>query len=326
MPSGAPDMPDHLTDALPEKACIPPAVKTAGAPAGLPARESAALTRHPERTGLRFTVVPRWCVRAQGADCTRCVEACPHGAIALTGATPEIDPAACTDCGLCQGVCDAFSSTERTVQDAAVRVLRAAARGDAVYVACEDTVPQEAKPAANTVALPCLAAGCAEFWALALTAETPVVAVCDLSQCAACEKAGEGALDMFSHAIEQAQAWTGRSVGFAEEAPLERTLVEDYARNSEFDRRGIFRKLAVDATEAANGTRRAKTSTVLQDFQERQERLRATARLSDPENGKFDGFGAAGFTPRFVSPRERMLEQACERLPCIAERMVANRP
>lgn len=313
-------MPEHLTDALPEKACTPPAVKTAGAPAGLPARESAALTRHPERAGLRFTIVPRWCVRAQGADCAHCVEACPHGAIALTGAAPEIDPAACADCGLCQGVCDAFSSTERTVQDAAARVLRAAARGDAVYVACEDTVPTEAKPAANTVALPCLAAGCVEFWALALTAETPVVAVCDLSQCAACEKAGEEALDMFSRAIEQAQAWTGRSVGFAEEAPLERTLVEDYARNSEFDRRGIFRKLAVDATEAANGTRRAKTSTVLQDFQERQERLRATARLSDPENGKFDGFGAAGRAPRLVSPRERMLEQARERLPIIAER------
>ena len=281
---------------------------------------SGSCTIHPERAGLRFTIVSRWCARAQGSDCERCVETCPHGAIALGARAPEIDPATCTDCGVCQGVCDAFSSTERTVQDAAARALRAAERGDAVYVACEDLLPDDAKPAANTVALPCLAAGCAEFWALALTAETPVVAVCDLSQCAACEKAGEGALDMFSHAIEQAQAWTGRSVGFAEEAPIECTLVEDYARNGEFDRRGIFRKLAVDATEAANGTRRVKTSSVLQDFRERQERLRATARLSDPEDGKFDGFGAAGRAPRLVSPRERMLEQARECLPIIAER------
>lgn len=277
-------------------------------------------TIHPERAGLRFTIVSRWCARAQGSDCERCVETCPHGAIALGARAPEIDPATCTDCGVCQGVCDAFSSTERTVHDAAARALRAAERGDAVYVACEDLLPDDAKPAANTVTLPCLAAGCAEFWTLALTAETPVIAVCDLSQCAACEKAGDGALDLFSQAIEQAQAWTGCSVGFAEEAPIERTLVEDYARNDEFDRRSIFRKLAVDAAEAANGTRRAKTSSVLQDFRERQERLRATARLSDPEDGKFDGFGAAGRAPRLVSPRERMLEQARERLPIIAER------
>ena len=79
-------------------------------------------------------------------------------------------------------------------------------------------------------------------------------------------------------------------------------------------------KAMIDAAEAANGTRRAKTSSVLQDFRERQERLRATARLSDPEDGKFDGFGAAGRAPRLVSPRERMLEQARERLPIIAER------
>lgn len=309
MPSGLPDTHGH-----------------ADACAGMADRTSAAAlapTAHPERAGLRFTVVPEWCVRPQGGACSRCADVCPTKAIALPPAdngTPTVLPQACTDCGVCQGVCDAFASTVRTVQDSAARVLRAAAHGDAVCVACEELVPDGEEPAANAVVLPCLAAGCAEFWTLALSAETPVLVACDFDRCRSCEKAGTEALDLFSDAIETAQAWTGRTVGFADEVPLARTLVQEYARNEEFDRRGMFRRMAVDAAEAANGTRRAKTANVLQDFRRRQERLRATARLAAPENGAFSNFVPEGRTRRLVPPRERMMEEACRRLPALAER------
>lgn len=287
------------------------------------ADETTGPTVHPERAGLRFTIVADWCLRTQGNACEACAEACPHGAIALPAedaGLPLVDPALCTDCGVCQGVCDAFSSTERTVQDAAARALRAADRGDAVYAACEACVPAGTRPAANAVVFPCLAAGCAEFWTLALTADTPLVAVCDFDRCAECEIAGPDAMDRCTKAIEQAQEWTGRSVGLASELPLERTIVQDYARNDEFDRRGILRKLALDATEAANGTRRVKTASVLQDFRARQDRLRATARLTVPDDDKFKGFKPEGHERRLVPPRERMLEQAIARMPEIAER------
>ena len=139
-----------------------------------------------------------------------------------------------------------------------------------------------------------------------------------------CEKAGKEALERFTRAIETAQEWTGRTVGFAEEAPLARTLVEEYARNSEFDRRGMFRKFALDATEAASGTRRVKTSSVLQDFQARREKLRATARLYAPENSALADFTPEGRERRVADgvrlALERMLQEACTRLPSLSLR------
>lgn len=311
--------------------------------------------RHPKASsvsGVDRMLAERAAVDRTPAACAACADACPHGAIVLPAAdsahtplhaetkadtttehaphnanrahmrslAPAIDWNACTDCGICQGVCDAFASTTRTAQDTAARILRIASHDEAAYVTCTEHIPENMQPAANTVALPCLAAGCAEFWALALTADTPIVAVCDMDRCMDCEKAGEGALERFTHAIETAQEWTGRTVGFAEEAPLARTLVEEYARNSEFDRRGMFRKFALDATEAASGTRRVKTSSVLQDFQARREKLRATARLYAPENSALADFTPEGRERRVITPRRRMLQEACTRLPSLSLR------
>ena len=84
-----------------------------------------------------IVVLRDFCTRAYGTDCERCALACPHGAISYTDAgIPVINKDACTYCGICLGICDAFSSTRVTMNDLHARIRRIALRGEEVVLTC----------------------------------------------------------------------------------------------------------------------------------------------------------------------------------------------
>ncbi|WP_449314485.1 4Fe-4S binding protein [Rubneribacter sp.] len=275
---------------------------------------------HPQR----ILVLRDLCTRPHGADCERCALACPTGAVSFpdeSGGLPSIDERACTSCGICLGICDAFTSTRVTMVDLHARIRRIALRGEDVVLTCKENVFPGLEPAANVVVLPCLAALSPEFWTLVLTENIPVSIAADLAYCADCERAGEMGEMLFSHAVETAQAWTGREVGYRSEIPEKENLVKDLANPEGVDRRSAFTNLVTDVADVASGKRRLRNSEVLQEFYERRERARARARLNLNEGPQLNNFAPEGHTRQTMHPKRRLLLEAVDRDPSIAPRI-----
>lgn len=269
-----------------------------------------------------IVVLRDFCTRAYGTDCERCALACPHGAISYTDAgIPVINKDACTYCGICLGICDAFSSTRVTMNDLHARIRRIALRGEEVVLTCKENLFPGLDPAANVVVLPCLAALAPEFWTLILAENIPVKIAADLAYCTDCPRAGDMGELLYSHAIETAEQWSGRSVGWVEEIPEKEQLIKDLANPTGVDRRSAFTNIVGDVGDIASGKRRLRNSEVLQEFYERRERSRALTRLNLSNTAEFNNFAPEGHTKKTMWPKQQMLLEAIERNPDIADKV-----
>ncbi|MEG0072362.1 MAG: 4Fe-4S ferredoxin [Raoultibacter sp.] len=308
-------MPKDTVAQTAESASIPAASGAAAqtaAPDGVPQPHSKVL------------LLKDYCVRSKGAVCNRCKIACPHGAISFAASDdetglPAIDAEACTRCGICFGICDAFSSTRVTMLDLHARIRRIALTGDCVYITCTENIFPGFTPAHNVVVVPCLATLAPEFWTLVLAENIDVSIACDLTYCADCEVAGSLAETLYTHAIQTAETWTGKRIGFSAEIPEKRKLVEEYTDERGFDRRSAFTKTLTDVGDIASGKRRLRNSEVLQDFFERREKNKAIANLNLAETDIFSDFLPNGRTRKMMFPKRRLLLEALERTPEIAE-------
>ena len=276
----------------------------------------------PRRAPAKVIVIRDYCVRHNGAECNRCEIACPKGAISYSEEDlPVIDQDACTRCGICFGICDALSSTRITMIDLHARIRRIALRGEDVYLTCKENVFPGLEPAANVVVLPCLACLSPELWTLILAENIRVKVACDLSYCADCERAGEMAEMLYTHAIESAEAWTDEKVLFSKEIPEKEKLIESLANPTGVDRRSAFANLVGDVGDIASGKRRLRNSEVLQQFYERRERARAIARLNLTDEDLFSDFLPMGTTKKTMTPKRQLLLEAIDRKPAIAPRV-----
>lgn len=270
----------------------------------------------------RIVALRDFCTRAQGDDCERCALACPHGAISYTDkGVPSVEAHACTYCGICLGICDAFSSTRVTMNDLHARIRRIALRGDDVVLTCKENVLLELEPATNVVILPCLAALSPEFWTLILSENIPVKIAVDLSQCAECPRAGDMGEPLYSRAIELAEQWSDRTIGWIDQIPEKENLVKDLANPAGVNRRSALANLVGDVGDIASGKRRLRNSEVLQEFYERRERSKALARLNLGNNTQFNDFAPEGRTRKIMWPKRHMLLEAVERDPAIAPKV-----
>lgn len=272
----------------------------------------------------RVIAADELCLNPRGGACERCVEACPANAVALDEAgAPVVDEEACTGCGVCVGVCDAFAPVTVTLADLHERLRRCARGGEEAVVACELMAAEaEGEPAPNVAVVPCLAALPAEFWARALAEGVDVCVACDFARCDGCARAGEAAEALFAGAIERAQEWTGREVRVRGAVPAAASLVERLVSAEEADRRGYLEGVAREVADIASGDYRRRRSDALQDFYARRERLRASARvLRPPDVARPNRFCAGGVEQRLMMPRRQMLLDALAADPSVAGRV-----
>lgn len=264
--------------------------------------------------GLQNTVLVLrdYCLRAKGADCDRCACACPKDAITFTNENlPVIDNKACSRCGICFGICDAFTSPRITLADLHGRMRRIASRGDKLYITCEENIFSGLEIDSNVVVLPCLATLSPEFWTLLLCEDISVTIAADLSYCDDCERAGEIAEMLYTHAISRAQEWSGRTISYTNMIPEKQKLIDDLSSPEDVARRTLFTNLIGDVGDIATGKRSMRNSDVVQDFYAQRERSRLSAHQLDlPETPFFNEFVSAGRMSQMILPKRRLLLEA----------------
>ncbi len=202
--------------------------------------------------------------------------------------------------------------------DLHARIRRIALRGENVVLTCKENLFPGFEPAANVVVLPCLATLSPEFWTLVLAENIPVKIAADLTYCADCDRAGDMGELLYSHAISNAEQWTGRTVGWIDEIPEKENLLKELADPTGVDRRSAFTNLVGDVGDIATGKRRLRNSEVLQEFQERRERSRALTRLNLGNETAFNDFAPLGRTKKTMWPKRQMLLEAIDREPNVA--------
>lgn len=260
---------------------------------------------------MKMTIVEQHCVRPHGGACERCRIACPASAIAFDGerGVPVIDEDACTQCGVCMGVCDAFASSSTTSLRLYEHLRRVAMRGEIVYLTCKENIFPGFAPAKNVTVLPCLACMPPELWTLLLAQNAPLCIACDLKYCDDCPRAaGRGEL-LFTRAVEMAEAWSGGAVRFDREIPELEEGGETAARD-EFGRREAFDSAKNDALDIISGRRRLKNSDTLKDVYRKKERKRMRDMLNLTEGDVINAFAENGRSARVMQPRRRMLLEA----------------
>lgn len=251
-----------------------------------------------------------WCTAPHGSGCTRCQAVCPTGAISLEGGTPVINEELCTRCGMCAGICDAFAFTRITLEDLFARAVREAAEEGSACFTCNDHLFEGIAPRSNVIILPCLAAVPPEFWAALLAEGVEVHLYLDESYCETCTTAGAMGPALFSHALDAAQDWTGRTIRRVNELPEREYLLAAWASVDESDRRGMFAKIARESWDVAEGKHRQRIDGTVSDFHEQQERMRA--------QGRIEGEALTG-TPlapkKHPAPRLELMVKAAQAMP-----------
>lgn len=278
-----------------------------------------------DRPEPRIVLLSDFCVTAHGGSCRRCELACPAQAISIgEDGIPVVDQDACTMCGICLGICDAFTSNDVTMTDLAARMRRVAQRGEGVFVACSQMVKavgDDLESAQCVVSVPCLAALSPEFWTLALADGLDLKVVCDLGMCDSCELGGGIAEMLYTHAIETAQDWADRQIVVVDEVPVKTGYLESFVIGGEVDRRGVFDHFAGNVASAASGDYRKRNSSVLQDFYERRERMRAQTRQMDNHLAQVRRSETGGTSYKLLQPKRKMLLDAIERDASVAARV-----
>ncbi len=305
----------------------------------------------------RILVLRDFCIRTFGVACARCDDICPVDAITLpselkglsraagaaggeaggaqaggtagagaAGTPPVIDADACIACGICEGACDAFSSTRETLSDIHAAARRAAlADGERpVILTCRENAAGE-EAASNVVTVPCLAMLPAQLLTQLLCEGTRLSIALDLGRCDACPAGSRGAEGIFTEAIAAAERASGETVGFSDALPQkadEGFFAALAQAGGNEDKRDIFSGILDELKDAASGNRRKRTDAHLHDLLEQRERRRSDAQLGVGGSTHFNAYAPGGRARKIMHPKQRMLLAAAAAKPQAAKTII----
>ena len=265
-----------------------------------------------------------FCTRPFGSSCTRCIDACPKGAIAFANAQAAIDSQACTSCGICVGACDAFSLADISAEGVRTHMRKIAFSGQDVILTCSYVLRRGFEAADNVVVLPCLAMLSPELLAVSLAEGQKLAVAVAFDACEACTRTKGRGMDLYSAAIEAAEAACERTVGFTDDVPERRkesSLLGTLAASEPASRRDAIESLKDQAVDIASGSYRTRKSEAVQEAREQSGRWEAEAWIGGAVGGpEANAHAEGGLTREALFPRQRMLLEAAAASDAVAVR------
>lgn len=169
----------------------------------------------PRRYADRPTIAYEQCSRHRipESSCSECQDVCPVGAIAFDEGDVVIDGDVCVGCGLCATTCptDALTLTRYGPRQTCDLLSERADATEVAYVTCSQ-VRRTSTPDAAITVLPCVGIVSREVWYAILSSHPNVGVYLPVDACESCAwHAGEA---IYEKAIEEAERWSGRPMGF----------------------------------------------------------------------------------------------------------------
>lgn len=216
-----------------------------------------------------------YCLHYKNGACNRCEVACPHAAISFDEhGWGIIDHDACTCCGICYGVCDAFISSRINLTELWCRAYRLADFDNTLYITCSENVFPDMHLAENVLVVPCLAALPPEFIASVLGEGIRIIIVGDLNYCDNCTLAGDRGEMLYSYAFQTAEQWSGKAIEYVETVPEATSLVERINQDS---RRDAISGLISAVGDITSGHYRTTRDSNLRAFEDQRAVSRSSA-------------------------------------------------
>jgi ferredoxin len=188
--------------------------------------------------------------RYRYSDCTRCVDACPHGAVRPTDAGIDIDPGVCRNCALCTSACRTGAVVSGNLDR--IELLRRAIKHESFTIAC---APSGLRAEAI---VPCL--GALDAVTLAYLSKRGIdTELRGASGCIGCPQGARGAaqlhanLDAVSSLAGAAAPEPWRPIRLADDGPGHPSVAD---QSHAMARRQLFRRLVgrgIDAVAAGGG-------------------------------------------------------------------------
>lgn len=275
----------------------------------------------------RVLVLRDYCLRPWGSPCSRCEQLCPCQAITFGEDTlPDVDTERCLSCGVCVGVCDAFTLAAVNMSELYSRIRTIALQYGEVVLTSAPCVSDKESLAEHVVVLPSLALLSAEFLVNLLAQSTRLTIAGRMEDlfCAAC--GGQIAERVAASAIQLAEEWSGDKLGYVEQVP-ERCQADACGHYETKSRREyideLIASLAPGVQEQRDGVLPNETYTLQQrETSERFMRLSQRQLLSGLEVSRVNAFMAKGRLKQQLWPRRRYLLEACLSRPEIEDRVM----
>lgn len=248
-----------------------------------------------------------FCLRSKQSGCNRCEAACPVGAISYGDDSKLviIDDAKCTRCGICYGICDAFTSTRSNVIDLRSRIARMSAVDKVLFVTCQENIFSDTNVADDVLVVPCLASLSPELLASVIMDGVRVVIAGNLDYCDDCKIASDRSEMLYTYAFETAESWTGRQIEFIDDVPEQTGLIERVNQDS---RRDAISGLLSAVGDVASGHYRSKRNSAQEKFDRASENLHAM--MAELTTNSFPAFNQVGKAKTWFPRREFLVEAA----------------